>query len=227
MHLTKLQPLHGWRQFLGEVGIVMLGVLIALGAQQLLENWSWTGQVRDFRIAVDKELGENLTIYRFRLSQNDCVTRRLAEVQRLLDVPSGAPAPKRLRPISEIDGFTYYLNVWDNKDAAVTAHLSVELRKRYAEIYDEFRNDDNSRSKETDTWRSIGQFNLPEPLDHADRLRLTELLARARRIDDNRRYNWDAAMVGMAKGLSIRPRPLPFKFDPDRSFCLPFLAPGS
>lgn len=27
-------PLHGWREFAGEVGVIVLGVLIALGAQQ-------------------------------------------------------------------------------------------------------------------------------------------------------------------------------------------------
>ncbi len=31
------QPLHGWREFAGEVGVIVLGVLIALGAQQAVE----------------------------------------------------------------------------------------------------------------------------------------------------------------------------------------------
>ena len=35
-HLPK--PLHGWREFAGEVGIIVLGVLIALGAQQIVQN---------------------------------------------------------------------------------------------------------------------------------------------------------------------------------------------
>jgi hypothetical protein len=35
MHVHLLEPLHGWRAFAGEVGVIVLGVLIALGAQQL------------------------------------------------------------------------------------------------------------------------------------------------------------------------------------------------
>ena len=37
MHFHLPKPLHGWRAFAGEVGIIVIGVLIALGAQQLVE----------------------------------------------------------------------------------------------------------------------------------------------------------------------------------------------
>ena len=33
MHFHLPKPLHGWREFAGEVGIIVLGVLIALGAE--------------------------------------------------------------------------------------------------------------------------------------------------------------------------------------------------
>ena len=34
MHFHLPKPLHGWRVFVGEVGIIVIGVLIALGTQQ-------------------------------------------------------------------------------------------------------------------------------------------------------------------------------------------------
>ena len=36
MRFALPKPIHGWRAFWGEVGIIVLGVLIALGAQQLV-----------------------------------------------------------------------------------------------------------------------------------------------------------------------------------------------
>ena len=33
-HFQLPKPLHGWRALFGEVGVIVLGVLIALGAQQ-------------------------------------------------------------------------------------------------------------------------------------------------------------------------------------------------
>jgi hypothetical protein len=38
MHFHLPKPLHGWREFAGEVGIIVLGVLIALGAEQAVER---------------------------------------------------------------------------------------------------------------------------------------------------------------------------------------------
>ena len=40
MHFHLPKPLHGWREFVGEVGIIVIGVLIALGAQQVVEDCS-------------------------------------------------------------------------------------------------------------------------------------------------------------------------------------------
>jgi hypothetical protein len=41
MHFHLPKPLHGWREFIGEVGIIVIGVLIALGAQQVVESAQW------------------------------------------------------------------------------------------------------------------------------------------------------------------------------------------
>lgn len=37
MHFHLPKPLHGWREFAGEVGIIVIGVLIALSAEQFAE----------------------------------------------------------------------------------------------------------------------------------------------------------------------------------------------
>jgi len=41
MHFHLPKPMHGWREFAGEVGIIVVGVLIALGAEHLIERWHW------------------------------------------------------------------------------------------------------------------------------------------------------------------------------------------
>jgi len=40
MHFHLPKPLHGWREFAGEVGIIVLGVLIALGLGQVAQAWN-------------------------------------------------------------------------------------------------------------------------------------------------------------------------------------------
>src|SRR5215469_1031167 len=46
MHVHLPKPLHGWRAFAGEVGIIVLGVLIALAADAFIENLNWRHKVR-------------------------------------------------------------------------------------------------------------------------------------------------------------------------------------
>jgi len=216
-------PLNGWRVFSGEVGIIVLGVLLALGAQQVVEAANWRREVSDFREAIDEELGKNLSIYNVRLEQNECVGKRLAELQQLADLPTGAPAPKRLRPIATIDSYSYFFSVWDNKDADVMARLPLKARTKYAEIYDEFLNEERNRTYENAVWRSMARFNLAEPMTHDDRRQLTEMLADARRFDSNRRYNHPVAL-GMTDALGIKPRSLPYAIEGAGDYCKPLFA---
>ena len=59
MHLHLPKPLHGWREFVGEVGIIVLGVLIALSAEQLVEAAQWRNKVGHAEKAMRLELGED------------------------------------------------------------------------------------------------------------------------------------------------------------------------
>ena len=45
MHIHLPKPVHGWREFGGEVGIIVLGVLLALAAEALIEHTGWRQKV--------------------------------------------------------------------------------------------------------------------------------------------------------------------------------------
>src|SRR4051794_24113534 len=60
MHVHLPKPLHGWREFTGEVGIIVIGVLIALGAEQLVEGWHWQEKVNSAKRSIDFELNDEL-----------------------------------------------------------------------------------------------------------------------------------------------------------------------
>ena len=59
MHAHLPKPLHGWRAFLGEIGIIVIGVLIALGAEQLVDEWHWRQKVGDAEAAMRLELAQD------------------------------------------------------------------------------------------------------------------------------------------------------------------------
>ena len=59
MHFHLPKPLHGWREFLGEVGIIVLGVLIALALEQLVDAWQWREKVGRAEDAMRIELADD------------------------------------------------------------------------------------------------------------------------------------------------------------------------
>ena len=60
MHFHLPKPLHGWREFVGEVGIIVIGILIALGAEQIVETWQWHQKIASAKKGIDFELNTQL-----------------------------------------------------------------------------------------------------------------------------------------------------------------------
>ena len=60
MHFHLPKPIHGWREFAGEVGIIVIGVLIALGAEQVIEAEHWREKVQSAKASIDFEINDQL-----------------------------------------------------------------------------------------------------------------------------------------------------------------------
>src|SRR5947199_9951872 len=113
MHFHVPKPLHGWREFVHEVVIIVLGVLIALGLEQGVERARWARQVHDARTALHREMAFDLAEVADRGRVAACVERHIAEAQRRIDalaatgsVPPGATnleTPGRLILVGDYD----------------------------------------------------------------------------------------------------------------------------
>jgi hypothetical protein len=76
MHFHLPKPLHGWREFAGEVGIIVLGVLIALGAEQVVETLSWHHKVAMVRQSLVAELANDRARWDLNLQFSRCALRQ-------------------------------------------------------------------------------------------------------------------------------------------------------
>ena len=82
MDIHKPKPIHSWREFLKEVGIIVLGVGIALAAEQAVEWWHWKGRIRDAGAAMQIELStDNGPQAYTRLAITACLGRQLDELE--------------------------------------------------------------------------------------------------------------------------------------------------
>jgi hypothetical protein len=85
MDIHKPKPVHGWREFLGEVATIVLGVLIAIGAEQTVEAAHWSQKVETDLREIMGEVGKNATYYAFRRAAAECVVRRLDELNSVTE----------------------------------------------------------------------------------------------------------------------------------------------
>ncbi len=220
VHVPK--PLHGWREFAGEVGIIVLGVLIALGAQQVVESIHDKAQVREFRSAVDDELAYDLGSYNQRLILTPCVRARLVEVDRLIaSYRTGKPIVLHglsRRPV----GFSLRTSVWAGRTADVSASMPLQTRLTYSSIYDDLANYDVHRVDERNGWQELGDFDDATDLDRADLMRLRGLVNKLRWIDFIIVQNWPEE-AERARRLGITPKRDPRDPPLDLGICTTFL----
>jgi hypothetical protein len=80
MHVHLPKPLHGWRAFVGEVGIIVVGVGIALGAEQVVETAHWNYVVQAEGEALQQEVADLHGAMLVRVMMQPCIDRRLAEL---------------------------------------------------------------------------------------------------------------------------------------------------
>jgi hypothetical protein len=111
MHFHLPKPLHGWRKFAGEVGIIVVGVLIALGAEQIVETLQWREKVRHAEQAMRLELAEDDGPQAYgRLLIAVCLDNQLA---RIHDDPRAGVSPDQLR--AWVHSYAPPFRTWDSE----------------------------------------------------------------------------------------------------------------
>ena len=85
MHVRLPAPHAGWQAFATEVVIVVVGVLIALGLQQLVNDLTDRAAASRAKSDIREEIGYNLGRLRERQQIQSCIDRRLDEIATHLD----------------------------------------------------------------------------------------------------------------------------------------------
>ena len=217
---SPLKPAHGWPAFFTEIVVVVIGVLLALAAQQLVDDWRWRGEIADYRAAVREELAHNLGSYARRLEQSACVGRRLDQLEKwqreLADGRAGQLTSAISRPIS----YSLRSGVWRSQTQDAAAHLPLQERLGYAYLYDAFENYEEQRGVGRETWWQIREYEGATKLEPAQLFRLHGLVSRARAHEDVIQLNW-AQIRDRAARIGIRPKPDPTDVDWLRDLCEP------
>lgn len=136
MHVHVPKPLHGWRAFAGEVGIIVLGVLIAIAFGQLVEALNWRSQVADAQSALSGDMAQSNRVFAYRVAAHDCVARRLHRIGEIIEQSARHQAPASVGDVFPDIGNALFKNAWETSRAdQVLAHFDRKSLRLYGSYY--------------------------------------------------------------------------------------------
>jgi hypothetical protein len=82
--LHKPKPVHNFREFLSELGVVVLGIVIALSGEQLIESLHDKHKAGEAREGIRDEIEMNIAVLESRSAAQPCIDRRIDDIATLL-----------------------------------------------------------------------------------------------------------------------------------------------
>jgi hypothetical protein len=219
MHFHLPKPLHGWREFVGEVGIIVIGVLIALGAEQLIERVHQREKASAADGSIRNELGFNLGRLKSRMDIHRCVDRRIEEIQAVIDKAADQPNITAPGWIGRPQYWTFASSRWQAESQAGNAALVDRAKlSSYAIMYARMQDMLDEMTFEQSDWAKLRTLEHVRHLEPAAAFELNETL------QDARYRNWRLALVtsqlfDMANNLRVRA--IANTTPASRSVCLP------
>lgn len=228
MHIHMPKPLHGWRAFAGEVGIIVLGVLIALAAEQAVEALHWRAEMNAERQALYSEARENLGSVRWRQRLQPCIDARLAALHAVFRAhTAGRNIALRGtvgRPVTSFMSNTAWQVALSSQ---AVSHMSLAHKLAFARAFSSYENLDQALLREQDAWLKLDVLNDPALLSEGDWPALRQAYAEASAL--NARIKLITLHVLSVGTLGQRPKETfdasPSVKDAAAEFCRPIVSP--
>jgi hypothetical protein len=219
MHIHVPKPMHGWKQFFNEVLVVVIGIAIALGGEQLVEHWNEHHQAERSLAAIKDEIAGNTGSLKARLATDGCITSRLSEIASYVESPR-QPRPNWVgRP-----------QMWVLNSSAVEAARSYgsltalprEDQMAIADIYGGFTAINDYEKDEQFAWAELRSITEDRDITDSDQATLRQAIQRARLTAWVIDINAQQVIERSEKDLNVRPKA---NVAGSRSACVPMATP--
>jgi hypothetical protein len=156
MHFHLPKAFHGWREFVGEVGIIVVGVLIALGAEQVAASVHESRVAAEARENVRSETAFNLGLIRDRVAAQRCIERRLDELTALLAAAGDGPIERQPTWIGRPPTGPFFTRRWEAATASGRNSLfAPEEQERFGQLYEVFARFNEYQAREQQVWADL------------------------------------------------------------------------
>jgi hypothetical protein len=210
--LLRFKPPHGWDAVGWELAIVTLGVVIALGAQQIVEGMSDRSTASETRAEVTDELNSNLMSLALRQAAEPCVQRRLNDLRAIVTEWEKTGSFATPKWVSQAPMIVIELSRYDaSQSAGRLALLSGEEQYRMGAIAARLRKFDQWQTAERVPWGRLRALQSgASSLSKNDQADIRGALQDASTLDYMAKVNVAEALP-MARKFGFRPDPSGFR----------------
>jgi hypothetical protein len=186
--LVQLKPPHGWNAVAWELAIVTLGVLIALAAQQIVEDIHDRGEVTQLVAALRAELADNRSRWEHVRASDPCTVQRLDALEQW---NATAPRNATLKRAYRLFLWNQHSGAWDlAKTSNTTANIPLRERLLFASLYDAINNWRQMNSEEAANAQILSGL-LATADQPENRRQIAYRISLARGYVNRRKFNYD------------------------------------
>jgi hypothetical protein len=205
MDIHKHKPWHGWRELAKEIGTIVIGVLIALGAEQAAEWLHWRHKLTDAEAAVRFELhDDDLPQAYARIVVRGCLEKRLAALTAALAADQPREAFARLVRGYNPPFRTWDMNAWNVMVSSdVLTRLSAEEAVHRSQGYNVMPAMGETNTRERQDTTDLGALDpKPGAMTATERDRAVLALQRLR-IDNLEMFYGSATLLNASQDLGV------------------------
>jgi hypothetical protein len=167
MDINKPKPWRGWSEFVKEIGTIVIGVLIALGGEQLVENLHQRHDLQEGREAILHEIAGIASMANVSLREDHCL---LGVADRIDDWAKGGPKPPPVPPIFP----PFNATIWDASQTGAVTHMPLKEKFAYAAFYERVRTQQTLRARQASQSIDLTRVAALDKLTPAEARSLTQ-----------------------------------------------------
>lgn len=155
MHIHKPKAVHGLREFLSEIGVIVVGILIALSLEAGVDWMHWRHEVREARDQLREELRFDEQVYVHRADVAPCVAANLGRLKGVIaDLRAGRRVPAA--PVDSPENGPIRHEIWNSMSSAqVLVHFPRAELRRYGAFYQNVTDIEYFMDRESRVWRQL------------------------------------------------------------------------
>jgi hypothetical protein len=198
-------PLHGWRAFLGEVGVIVLGVLIALAFGLLVDAVNERRHAEAGQEAIRREIAESLAKLAKRARTEACIAQKLNAIDAFVERARHGGTTTPLRWIGRPQVWIMDDAVWNAaSQSGRIALLPSDVQSSLSTIRRALRTAGETMIQEQNWWAQLRAIEGETEIDSSAVLPIRSLVSQARYADFRIRQSTRDARAG-AEDLGIQP----------------------